>query len=181
MYASSKQTVFFKYYFPFLFILGFGTSFLASGFVDTAPDGFKIAFAIMSVWLSIFFIQVPFRLKKITTLEKGILVKGRERKLIPYADIESVSKFDLAGPWFMTIKYFDQKSGDTKKICFMPSHTQKRTMADDAITAFIKERMKEENPQYNEEDQPSTMRNFMVLMLLSLPFSLTAIYFFLLG
>lgn len=181
MYASSKQTVFFKYYFPFLFILGFGTSFLASGFVDTAPDGFKIAFAIVSVWLSIFFIQVPFRLKKITTLEKGILVKGRERKLIPYSDVESVAKFDLAGPWFMTIKYFDQKSGDTKKICFMPSQSQKRTMADDAITDFIKARMKEENPQYNKENHPSAMKNFMILMLLSMPFTISAFYFFIFG
>jgi len=178
MYASSKQTVFFKYFFPLLFVFGFGASFLVHNFVGEAPDGVRIAFGIMLIWLSIFFIQIPFRLKSISTSDKGLLIKGRERKLIPYSEIKYVSKFDLAGPWFMTIKYFDQKSGDTKRICFIPTQSQKRIMADDTFTAFIKKKMKEENPQYCEENQPSSMKNFIILTLLSLPFTLTSFYFF---
>lgn len=181
MYTSSKQTPFFKYFFPFLILFVFGFNFWLQDFVDKVPNGFLIAFGIISLWIAIFLLQMPFRLKSVTTADKGILIKGREKKLIPYTDIKSISKFDLAGPWFMTIKYFDTKSGDTKRICFIPTQSQKRTMADDTMTAFIKGRMKEENPQYDEENQPSAMKNFVILMLLSLPFTLAAISFILLG
>ncbi|NOU60795.1 hypothetical protein [Marinifilum caeruleilacunae] len=181
MYNSSNQTLFFKYFFPLLFIFGFGASFLANNFVGEAPDNFKNAFAVVFIWFLLIYAQMPFRLKIISTSDSGIIIKGRERKLIPYSDIESVSKYDLAGPMFMTIKYFDQKSGDTKKICFLPSHSQKRTMADDKITAYIKKKMKDENPKYREENQPSNTKNFFILMLVSLPFSVTAFSFFIFG
>jgi len=170
MYKSSKQTLIFKYIFPILFILGLIFPFLFSNFIEESPDGFSLAFAIVSIWISIFLVQMPFRLKNIETSDDGVKIIGKQNKLIPFSDIESVSKFDVASPWFMTIKYMDKQTQKNKKICFMPSHSDSRIMADDAMTSFIKSKIKKEN-------QPSAVKNFLFLMLLSSPFTLAALYF----
>jgi len=177
MYKSSKQTLIFKYIFPFLFILGYTLAFIVSDFIEETPEGYPMAFAIMSLWISIFLVQMPFRLKNIETSDDGVKIIGRQNKLIPFSNIESVSKFDVASPWFMTIKYFDQQTQENKKICYMPSQSDSKMMADDAMTAFIKNKIKEENPHYSEENQPSTVKNFLFLMLLSSPVTLAVLYF----
>ncbi len=176
-FKSSKQTVLFKYFFPFLFLIGFISAISANSILGKTPDGFPQAFLIITIWLSIFLVQVPFRLKNVTALNDGIIIKGLDKKIIPYQDIISVSMFDLAGPWFVTIQYEEKSSLQRKKICFIPSSSDKRIMADDEMTKFIKNKMQIENPSNYELNQKSSIKNFFIMMLLGAPFAILAFYF----
>ena len=137
--------------------------------------GFAKGMLTVTVWISIFLIQMPFRLKNIETTEQGILIRdfGRET-FVDYKDIQWISKFDFSSPWFVTIKYNEKETGGTKKISFISNQQDQRFFGNDAMTEFIEKKIAEENLDYSK---PSKVKNFVILMILSLPFTVLALYF----
>lgn len=92
-------------------------------------------------------------------------------------EIVWVAKFDITNPFFVTIKYRDKGTDSYKKIAYMPSQRDQKMFADDTLTAYIKNMVKSSNPNFTREKDPSTMKNFLFLMLLSLPFTILMFYF----
>lgn len=145
--------------------------------VDNNPeiDGFVKAFAVMLIWISYFLIQMPIRLKSIEAKDNGVLVDRKH--LIEYKDIIWVTKFDITAPYFVTIKYHDRVSGTDKKIAYMPNQKTQSMFGDDNLTSYIKNMLKESETNLTREKAPSVMKNFIFIMLLSLPFTFLAFYF----
>jgi len=179
MLKSSSLTFVFIYIFP-VFMLGGAVFGIYSSWIEGTPESLSFAksMTVMTLWISFFLIQMPFRLKYIEAHEDCLQIKsfGKQFK-IEYRDIYWISKFDLTSPWSMTIKYRDNDTGFDRKISFMPSQNDQRLFHDDAMTEFIKYRVKEENSNFSEDQQPSTMKNFLFLFLLSLPFIALTFYF----
>jgi hypothetical protein len=144
----------------------------------TESQGFAKAMITVTLWISIFLVQMPFRLKNIETTEKGIIIKdiGKEN-FVDYKDIEWITKFDFSSPWFVTIKYLIKETGEYKKISFMPNQRDQRFFANDAMTEFIKNKIIEENLNYSKDSQPSQIKNLALLMVLGLPVAILAFYF----
>jgi hypothetical protein len=139
---------------------------------------FAKAMITVAVWISIFLVQMPFRLKNIETTDRGIIIKdfGKETS-VDYKDIDWIKKFDFSSPWFITIKYHIKETGEHKKISFMPNQRDQRFFANDAMTEFIKNKIISENVNYTKDTQPSQIKNFILIMILSLPFTILAFYF----
>jgi len=178
MYKSFNSQIL-KYLIPVLMLAGtiLGTYATWSG---NTPESSAFAKSMIPVIVCsfIFLFQMPFRLKNIQTTDAGLLVTdfGKET-LIAFKDIKWISKFDLTNPSAITIKYQDVQSRKFQKISFIPQKKDQRVFADDAMTDFIRNKIMQENPNYSKEEQPSTLKNLIVLALLALPFGLLAIYF----
>lgn len=179
MYKSSQLTFVFKYIFPVFMLFGmtFGIYiFWTSG--NQELQAFAKGFSVMAVWILIFIVQMPFRLKNIETTENGILITDfNKKRLIKYRDINWISKFDLSNPWALTLKYYDQNSGLDKKISYLPNQMNKGDLKNDAMTNYILEMIEKHNPDYSKDNQPSPVRNILILTLLGLPFILGFLYF----
>jgi hypothetical protein len=179
MYKSSPFTFIFKFIFPVFMLAGviFG---IYTSWTEGTPEsqGFAKAMITVTVWISIFLVQMPFQLKNIETTDKGIIIKdyGKET-FVDYKDIEWITKFDLSSPWFITIKYHIKESNEYRKVSFMPSQNDQRFFSNDAMTEFIKNKIISENVNYSKDSQPSQIKNFILTMILSLPFALLAFYF----
>jgi hypothetical protein len=179
MYKSSPFTFVFKYFFPVFMLVGviFG---IYMSWTEGTPEslGFAKGMITVTLWISIFLVQMPFRLKNIETTEKGILIKdlGNET-LVEYKDIEWITKFDFSSPWFITIKYHIKETDEYKKISFMPNQRDQKFFANDSMTEYIKNKIISENLNYSNETQPSQIKNFILLMILGIPFALLAFYF----
>ena len=120
-------------------------------FIEGTPE--SIAFAksmiIVTIWVSIFLVQFPFKLKQIETSDMGILIKGYSSdRLIEYKEIHWITKFDLSNPWFVTIKYHDVESGFDKKISYMPNGSDQRIPFKDEMIKYIQKKIESENPNY---------------------------------
>lgn len=175
---SSSQTFIFKYLFPVL-MLGMALFIIYIMYFqgDEMSKGFAKAFAVAFLWISYFLIQMPIRLKSIEAKENGIIIKNNESQPIEYKDIVWVAKFDITSPFFVTIKYRNKISDSYKKIAYMPNQRDKKMFVDDTLTAYIKNMVKKSNPDFTREKAPSTMKNFLFMMLLSLPFIILMLYF----
>ncbi len=179
MHKSSPFTSFFKVIFPVFMIMGFIFGIYLS-WTQGPPEsqGFTKAMIIGGAWVSIFLVQLPFRLKSIEASEKGIIIKefGKEVS-VNYQDIHWIAKFDFTCPWFITIKYHNTETGKAKKISFMPNHPGKGFLVNDAMTLYIKEKIASNNPNYTETSQPSDIKNFMMLMVLAIPVVILCFYY----
>ncbi len=179
MYKSSPFTFIFKFFFPFFMLAGliFG---IYIAWIEGSPEsqGFAKAMITVTIWLSIFLVQMPFRLKNIETTDNGIIIKdfGKET-IIDYKDIQWITKFDFSSPWFVSIKYYIKETGEYKKISFMPNQSDQRFFANDAMTEFIKNKIITENLNYSKDTQPSQIKNFALLMILGTPFAILGFYF----
>ncbi|NOQ26427.1 MAG: hypothetical protein GQ564_13805 [Bacteroidales bacterium] len=173
---SSSQTFIFRYFFP-VFMIGMSLLGLYIMFYQEGSEmkGFAKAFAVMLIWISYFLIQMPIRLKNIDAKDNGIIID--KKHLIEYKDIVWLTKFDITSPYFVTIKYRDKESRTDKKIAYMPSQRNQTMFEDDTLTAYIKNMVKEIKPNFTREQEPSSKRNFIFIMLLSIPFTLLAFYF----
>ena len=179
MYKSSPVTPMFIYFFPIFFLGGSVMSIYTYGSqADEESLAFAKAFIVATIWISLFVIQMPFRLKNIVATDMGLMVKGiGKATFIDYKDIEWLTKFDITSPWFITIKYRDGISGISKKISFMPNRYQQRIFGNDELTEYIITMMKKNNPYYSEDQSPSKLKNFTILIVLCIPFMLLSIYF----
>lgn len=172
---SSSQTFIFRYFFP-VFMIGGSLFGLYMMYSQEAPEmkNFAKAFAVMLIWISYFLIQMPIRLKNIEANDKGVIID--KKQLIEYKDIIWLAKFDITAPYFITLKYRDRISYIDKKIAYMPTQTQ-TFKNDDSLTLYIKNMVKESKSTFTREQTPSSMKNFIFMLLLSLPFTLLTIYF----
>ena len=170
MYKSSPFTFVFKFVFPVFILAGviFG---IYLSWIEGTPEsqGFAKAMITVTVWISIFLVQMPFRLKSIETTDKGIVIKelGKET-LVDYQDIDWITKFDLSSPWFITIKYRVKETGETKKISYMPNQRDRRLFSNDAMTEYIKNKIISENVNHSRDSQPSQIKNFILVLVLGL-------------
>lgn len=136
---------------------------------------FTNAVGIALIWVSIFIVQMPFRLKRIEVNEKGLKIKtGNRNGIIPFKNISAVSKFDFVNPWMITIKYLDPNTGKVRKISFMPDAKYQRFMKEDAMTEYLTQQSRLENPDFAES---STVKNIAILFLAGLPFFMGMIYY----
>ena len=153
-------------------IIGFVT-FKNSG--NESLSNFANAFGIALVWISIFLLQMPFRLKEIEVNKNGLKIKsGNVEELVLFKNINSISKFDLSNPWMITVKYSDSTKNENRKISFMPNSKYQKFMKEDEMTEYLTEQAKSQNPNFADSN---TMKNLLFLMLAGLPFFIGTIYF----
>ena len=176
MYKSSPQTFIFKYIFPVLFFTGGILSFIIlHNFGDESLANFAKSAGISFVWIAIFVAQLPFNLKSIVVDKEGIkLPMESGEKLIPFKDVQSISKLDLYCPWLVTIKYMDSAKKEIQRMAFMPNAKYQRFMKEDEMTAYIMEQAKKQNHSYQES---STLKNLLILCVVGLPFFVASLYF----
>ena len=175
-YNSSPQTFIFKNIFPIIMlgggIIGF---FTLKNSGDELLSNFANAFGIALVWISIFLIQMPFRLKKVEIDENGLKIKsGNDEQIIPFKNINSVLKFDLSNPWMITVKYLDSNKNENRKISYMPNSKYQRFMKEDEMTEYLTKQAKSKNPNFEESN---TIKNLLIIFLAGLPFFIGMIYF----
>jgi hypothetical protein len=169
MYKSSKQAYIFKYLFPVAFVI---TSvqmiyMYSTDAAITLPFGKFIFFCLIPP--AYYFTQMLLKLTVVEANETSILISTLfKTKEINYSEIEWVSKFDLAMPFMSTIKYFDIESGQTRKVCFMPSMQDKQLFAlwTDDITDFIKAQIEKYNVNYSKENEPSKIIPILTLSII---------------
>ena len=138
-YQTAPKTFFVKYILPAIVVLLF--LFIVPAIwngIDGVPLHFKYAFVIVFAWNLIFILQLPFRLKNMTVDDQGLHIKsGRNDKLIPFRNITTVSKFDLASPWAWSIKYVNPSKNTHHKISYIPKAEYQQGFKDDEMTAYI--------------------------------------------
>ena len=175
-YNSSPLTFIFKYIFPAIMLISGIIGFVAlKNIGDESLSNFANAIGIAMVWISIFLLQMPFRLKKIELDKNGLMIKlGNDEELIPFKNINSISKFDLSNPWMITVKYSDSTKNENRKISYMPNSKYQRFMKEDEMTEYLTEQSKSQNPNFVESN---TMKNLLILMFAGLPFFMGTIYF----
>ncbi|MBN1180730.1 MAG: hypothetical protein JXB49_00485 [Bacteroidales bacterium] len=179
MYKSSSQTFIYKYLFPVIFIIGPVFQMVMTWNTDD-PEliAHNKGFMVMYLWVLLFLVQFPFRLKNIETSEKGIVIREfKKQKFISYHDLIWITKYDITCPFFVTIKYRESDTGLEKKIAFIPAKNQQRFFRNDAMSEFIQSQIKKENNEFSDEKRPSQFRNLIILALLGLPFFLLSLYF----
>ena len=175
-YISSRQTFIFKYIFPAVMLVGGILAFITlknSG--DELTSNFANAFGIALIGISIFLIQMPFRVKYVEVDENGLKSKsGSGNEIIPFKNVKSVSKLDLSNPWMITVKYLDSRRNENRKISYMPNSEYQRIMKEDEMTEYISNQARLKNPNFEES---SILRNLLILLLAGLPFYIGIIYF----
>ena len=179
MYKSSQLTIIFKYFFPVIMIT-FAILGILKLWTSEIPESHDFAkgFIFMAIWVSIFLVQMPFRLKSVETTEQGLLIKDFGKKmLIDYRDVHWISKYDITCPWAITIKYRDKDSEKDKKVSYMPGQSTQQLFKNDTMTQYIMDQIKAHNPDYSKDDQPSAFKNMIITTLLGLPFLLAFLYF----
>ena len=175
-YTSSPLTFIFKYIFPPIMIAGGIIGYLTlNNSDDVVMSNFSNAFGIAMIWVSIFLIQMPFRVKNVEVDENGLSIRsGNGSKAIPFKNIKSVSILDLTNPWMITVKYKDINKDQTNKLSYMPNSKYQRIMKLDEMTEYITQKAKAQNENYEES---STIKNLALLFLAGLPFLIGMIYF----
>ncbi|MCU4174865.1 hypothetical protein [Carboxylicivirga sp. N1Y90] len=178
VYKSYKFTTIVRCVIPFVFPLAIGLNLtILNDLEQEPPIEMTHMTLIMALGLAYFIIQTPIKLRYVEASEDGLLVKDFKREtLIEYKQIEWVTKFDFTSPWFITIKYKDTRSGESKKVAYFLDKKEQQLFGDDKMTAFIKSRMKIDNPWFKPDDEPSMIKNLIILVLYAIPFVLTAIY-----
>lgn len=171
MFKSSSSTDFFKYFFPVIMLAGavFG---IYTSWTQGTPEsqGFAKAMTVAVLWISIFLVQMPLRLKYIEADEEGIRIKDRGGiTRVNYKEIDWITRYDLSNPYFVTIKYLDKNSGEHKKVSFKPVQSSQKPFSNDAMSEFIKKKIISDNPNYSPEDQPSQVKNFILMILMGTP------------
>ena len=172
MYKSSPLTPVFKYLFPVFLIFGAGFNIYNSR-IHGNPDslGFTKGIIVITIWISYFLFQALFRLKIIEATDSDLMIKEfKKQTIIQYKDVHWITKFDISCPLFITIKYREKESAVDKKISFMPLQADQRPFTNDAISEFIKDKIKVHNPNYSKDTQPSVFKNILILTLLGLPY-----------
>lgn len=169
-HKSSRLTFVYQYIFPVAVPLFCAFLLYTMWDFNEETKSFFYVFLATFTWVMIFLIQMPFKLKPITATDQGITIHHRnEDEAISYQAVTSVSRYDLTNPWMMTIAYQDR--GEQRKINYMPQ--QRAFKMSDELTDFIKAKSQAANPQYQEV---SSMKNYLKLLLFSLPVMLVVLY-----
>ena len=179
MYKSSSMTFAVKYFFSvFMTLIGlFGILVLYLS-DDISVRYFRYAFTAAYGWILIFLVQMPFKLKNITANEEDIVVKDfNGEEIIKYEDIYWLAKLDMAGPWFITIKYRDNLRDRDKKICYIPNQKNQTSFSKDRMTQFIQEKIENLSSRYSKEEAPTTISNLFKSIVIGSPFTFTMLYF----
>lgn len=138
--------------------------------------GFTKSFTVAAIWVSIFLVQMPFRLKNIIANESDLIIMESNKQIhVDYKDVYWITKFDISSPWFITLKYRDINTGLDKKISYMPSKKDQKLFADDLMTQFIRNKIKINRTRDIQE--PSVIKNLILIGLLSLSVLALMIYF----
>ena len=175
-YTSSPLTFIFKYIFPPIMLAGGIIGFLTlNNSNDEVMSNFSNAFGIAMIWVSIFLIQMPFRVKNVEVDENGLSIRSRNgSKVIPFKNIKTISLLDFTNPWMITVKYKDINKDQTNKISYMPNPKYQRIMNLDEMTEYITKKAKEQNDDFEES---STVKNLAILFLAGSPFLIGMIYY----
>jgi len=179
MYKSSPLTFIFKYIFP-VFMTAGGLFGILIFYQDNDPSSryFIYGFTAAFLWILLFLVQMPFRLRTIVANEDNIVLKNmNSEEIIDYKDIYWVAKFDLAGPWFMTLKYRDKMSSRDRKVCYISDSIGQSSFSEDQMSNFIKEKIEKLSTRYSKDEVPTITGNLIKGFVLSLPFTLTMLYF----
>jgi len=59
----------------------------------------------------------------------------------------------------------------------MPDYKDQSYFSNDRLTKYLKDKIKSDNPNYSREREPSVVKNFIILIILGLPFLIIALYF----
>lgn len=140
-----------------------------------ATSNFAISFAIAYAWVAIFLVRIPFNLKRIEVDDSGLRVLSKNQsESISFRDIVSVSYFDFANPWMVTVRYHDSASHESKMFSYMPNAAYGKFLKPDEMTQFIIEEAERQNPQYQASNP---VKNLGILFLAGLPVFGAMLYF----
>lgn len=172
MFKSSSSSNIYKYLYPVL-TLALMVYFLYV-FVNKAGElslEYIVATILMFVWIFVFSLQMPFRLKNIEADESGVHIMSKEgKKTVEYGDILWISKFDLSSPSLITIRYKDRATGLEKKVAYLPDRKAGAMMGDDELTGFIKNKVLLLNPELEDSMKKVQRSKYLVFITLSIIF-----------
>lgn len=174
MYKSSSMTFIYKY----LFTPIWGGGFLF-GIVFTWSQNDQFAYewsrgaALMVGWALIWLITLMIRLRNVEVTHDSFVIKTlKGKKVISYRDIEWVYQIALISPVLISLKYYDNETGDSKKILIMPSMSSQmfrfNIFGELEMTKFVRERIVENKPDYSKELEPSRWLPAGIIMLTAL-------------
>jgi len=169
VYKSSFKTYVFKFIAPVgLLIWGcnlyINFSLEGIGFSNNSNIGFLLLF----LWVAYLVISTSIQSKYIYATNDELLIKkGNQRLELLYSDIISISIIDISAPFGVTIKYKDNRSRGIKKITYFPQEGSQSVFKEDRMTAFIKGKILEYQPNRTIE-HPSTVKNGFILLIVNL-------------
>ncbi|MEM9548137.1 MAG: hypothetical protein AAGA77_19305 [Bacteroidota bacterium] len=168
-----------KYVYPVIIIFGGGIAVSFLWYQDIpGGEGFKKAFLTGYLWVLLWVIQMPFRIKIVEAGSDGVKIgTGENQKLITYENIEYVTHFHYTAPWGTTMQYKDEETNVSKKVAFLISTKQQQGFGENKMTRYIKDNMKLHIPHYDDSIHPSMVQNMLTGFLISLPVILLVIYF----
>jgi hypothetical protein len=135
---SSARTAFYKYVFPAMWILGFGsgtaTLWLTDQFAPPPPPEMKWMFLAMWWVGTTFILWFARSLKRVAADDTTLFVSGYSKEVsIPLVDIERVRKRPLFNPRTIVIT-FKHDTDFGRRVTFIPPWTLRLSFADPAET-----------------------------------------------
>ncbi|MFZ5940198.1 MAG: hypothetical protein ACOYXB_06455 [Bacteroidota bacterium] len=172
MFKSSSSTNIYKYLYPAMtlalmvyFIYVFGNK------AGELSLEYMVATIFLFVWIFVFSLQMPFRLKSIEADDSGVHILNKDgKKTIEYGDILWISKFDLSSPSLITIRYKDRSTGLEKKLGYLPDRKTRAMMGDDELTGFIKNKVLLLNPELEDSMKKIQRNKYLAFITLSIIF-----------
>jgi len=178
MYRSSRLTYFYKYIFVPLWGIGFLFGIIAFWSKDDqfSYDWSRSA-ALMVGWIIIWLIIMMIRLRSgEANYENFELDTFVGKKIVDYKDIEWIYQIGLISPILISVKYYDNVIGKSRKILIMPSTSEYFfriiLFGELEMTKFIRERIIAANPDYSKDLEPSRWLPAGLIILTAIPVNL---------
>jgi hypothetical protein len=176
MYKSSSMTFAFKYIFIPIWTLSFLFVIISMWNDDNQLSrdwarGSALMFGWALIWLTVIFI----RLKTVSATNDSIVIKTiHGQKSVSYKDIEWISQIAMVVPPLISLKYFDNESGQSRKILIMLNRNFEffnfNLLKEQEMTLYIRERIIATKPDYIKENEPSKWLPGVFVILSGIPF-----------
>lgn len=155
MYKSSSKTIYYKYFFVPIFIVGasfqiYNPWIANSGIYEINWSFLEVA---LFMWFSFWLFILMVKLRNIVAFEEGINIKTfNNQKHIQYKDIYWIYQFPLAYPALAIIKYHDENTNHRRKILFIPRAVSESfdIYKEREMVSYIKENAKAKSLNYKK-------------------------------
>ena len=171
MYSSSSLTIFFRYYFPFIFL---GLVALVYLLTNMQTTELLTIIAVVICGSPIYFLTLG-QLRYVKAMHDKLVTETLNyEEEIKYEQINYIYQSALTKPIFVRISYSDSETGKTKRFYAMGSLSEDAFRIDPfqlrelELTKFIRRKIKEANPEYDEDSEPSRWTTPLLTLILIL-------------
>lgn len=150
---------------------------------DPAAYDFSRSTLVMVGWALVWLSILAIKLRNVEANHENIIIKTiRGRKTINYKNIKWISQIALFRPVLVSLKYYDDETGKSKKILFM-YRAGFRTFRHDYdietdMMGFIRAQVIKSKPDYSRDKEPSTWLPMILLMVSGIPIMIIVNIFF---